>query len=48
MPGIAESIDIACFKRYYYRHISINSSQIVLKDPSLNFALPHDRATKCA
>ncbi len=47
VPGIAETVDIDYIKRhYYYSHTSVNPTQIIPKGPLLNFAFPHDRATK--
>ena len=47
VPGIAETVNIDYIKRhYYYSHTSVNPTQIIPKGPLLNFASPHDRATK--
>jgi len=44
VPGVAETVDIAHYKRHYYMsHESINPTRIVPVGPALDFTRPHNR-----
>ncbi len=44
MPGVADTVDIAYYKRHYYMsHENINPTRIVPAGPALDFTRPHDR-----
>jgi putative glutathione S-transferase len=47
VPGVAETVDIAHYKRHYYMsHESINPTRIVPVGPALDFTRPHDRGRR--
>jgi putative glutathione S-transferase len=47
VPGVASTVDFGHIKRHYYgSHLHINPTGIVPKGPTLDFAVPHDRARR--
>ncbi len=47
LPGIADTLHMDQIKQhYYYSHESINPSRIVPQGPLLDFAAPHNRASR--
>jgi putative glutathione S-transferase len=47
VPGVAETVDLTHIKRHYYEsHETINPTRVVPKGPAIDYAAPHDRASK--
>ncbi len=47
VPGVAQTCNLDHIKRHYYgSHESINPTRIVPRGPQIDYATPHDRATK--